>query len=62
MPASGPIHRKHQPLETLADPDHIDHIDMRTWVGKEWKPERFNKDGANFDDPYKRWKYAFLEK
>lgn len=49
-------------LETLSDSDHFDHEDMRTWVGKDWEPERFNRDGVNFDNPYKRWKYAFLEK
>ncbi len=48
-------------LETLADPEHHDHEDMRTWVGETWDPEHFNKAQVKFDNPYKRWKGAFLD-
>ena len=48
-------------LETLANPKHPDHRDMRAWVGKDYDPERFNPDTVRFDDPYKRWKNAFLK-
>lgn len=49
-------------LDTLSDPDHDDHEAMRTWVGEGWDPEKFNKDEVEFDNPYKRWKGAFLKK
>jgi hypothetical protein len=48
-------------LRTLNDPEDEDHDDMRTWVGEEWDPERFENDRVQFDHPYKRWKFAFLE-
>ena len=49
-------------MESIADPGHHDHKDMRIWVGKGWDPEKFNKDEVEFDYPYKRWKGAFLKK
>jgi hypothetical protein len=48
-------------LETLAKPKHPDHRDMRTWVGKDYDPERFNPEAVRFDNPHKRWEYAFLK-
>jgi hypothetical protein len=35
---------------------------MRTWAGEEWDPKRFDPDKVNFDNPYKRWQYAFLNR
>jgi len=46
----------------LADPEHEEHEEMRAWVGEDWDPEKFNPDEVEFDDPYKRWVQAFLEK
>jgi hypothetical protein len=49
-------------IEILSDPGHHDHEDMRTWAGKEWDPKRFDPDKVRFDNPYKRWQYAFLNR
>ena len=49
-------------IEVLSDPDHDDHEDMRTWAGKDWDPKRYDSDKVRFDNPYKRWQYAFLSR
>ena len=49
-------------IETLTDPDHNDYKDMRRWVGKDWHPEKFSSSDISFDNPYKRWRKAFLER
>ncbi len=48
--------------DILSDPGHSDHEDMQTWAGKDWDPKRFDPDRINFDNSYKRWQYAFLNK
>jgi len=49
-------------IETLSDTDHYDHKDMRMWVGEEWEPKRFDHRNVKFNNPYQRWKNAFLER
>jgi hypothetical protein len=49
-------------LKTLSDPKNDDYAEMRTWVGKDWHAERFDKNGVEFWDPHKRWRKAFLDK
>jgi hypothetical protein len=49
-------------LETLSDPDDAEYEDMKTWVGKDWHPEKFEQSAIEFRDPYKRWKREFLER
>lgn len=49
-------------IEVLSDPEHDDHEDMRTWAGKDWDPKRFDPASVRFDNPYKRWRYAFLSR
>lgn len=49
-------------VAVLADPEHADYQEMREWVGVEWSPERFNAAEVQFDNPYQRWKQAFLER
>lgn len=49
-------------LKTLSNPHDEDFKGMREWVGEHWNSESFNKDTIEFDDPYKRWVYAFLKK
>ena len=49
-------------LETLSDPTRDDYQDIKMWAGQDWNPEWFYKDLVKFDNPYKRWKSAFLEK
>ena len=48
-------------IETLSDPGHYDYEDMIKWAGKDWDPEKFSPSEVKFENPYKRWKYAFLE-
>ncbi len=49
-------------LKTISDIGNDDYEDMKRWVGQDWKADWFYKDLVKFDDPYKRWKFAFLEK
>ena len=49
-------------INTLSDPENDDYAEMKVWVGKNWNPEKFNKNDVKFDNPYKRWKTAFLER
>lgn len=47
-------------LRILADPKDDEYDSTKTWIGENWKPEVFNPDQVVFDNPYKRWVYAFL--
>ena len=58
----GGEHGYFEMLKTLSDPENDDYEDMRTWVGEDWNPEKFGKNDVKFDNPYKRWNTAFLEK
>lgn len=49
-------------LRTLSDPKDKDYKTMKAWVGKDWNSEKFDKNSIRFDNPYNRWKKAFLEK
>lgn len=46
-------------LEALADPDHEEHEELRTWVGEDYDPEAFDPAEVNFWDPAVRRKMAF---
>jgi hypothetical protein len=48
-------------IETLSDPKNDDYKEMKTWVGENWHPEKFDKNKVKFDNPYKRWRTAFLK-
>ena len=43
----GGIPGYHNLLETLADPKHPDHADLKEWIGGEWDAARFDLDAAN---------------
>jgi hypothetical protein len=49
-------------LKILSGPMNAEYKEMKRWVGKDWDPEKFDKDAIKFDDPYKRWEKAFPEK
>ena len=49
-------------VQILSNPDHEEYRDIRRWAGKDWDPEKFSADDVKFENPYKRWKYAFLER
>ncbi|MFQ5973697.1 MAG: plasmid pRiA4b ORF-3 family protein [Alphaproteobacteria bacterium] len=34
-------------LETIRNPQHPDHVEMRDWVGEEFDPEHFDLDAVN---------------
>ena len=46
-------------LEALADPDHEEHEQMRTWAGEDYDSEAFDPTEVNFWDPAVRRKIAF---
>jgi hypothetical protein len=46
-------------LEAVSDPDHEEHRDYLTWVGGQFDPGAFDLSSVSFDDPGKRWGYAF---
>ncbi|MFA6484443.1 MAG: plasmid pRiA4b ORF-3 family protein, partial [Bacteroidales bacterium] len=48
-------------LQVLADPEDEEYESTNIWVGEEWEPEAFHPDEVVFDNPYKRWVYAFLK-
>ena len=45
----GGIPGYYQLLETLADPKHPEHADMKDWIGGEWDMAHFDLDGTNDD-------------
>jgi len=49
-------------LEILSDPQDSEYEHMKSWIGENWGPEKFHKDRVKFDNPYFRWKNAFLKK
>lgn len=55
----GGIHGYKEFLEAIMDPTHEQHEDLLTWVGGNFQPEFFDPNKVRFDDPKKRWKYAF---
>jgi hypothetical protein len=34
-------------LETMADPGHPDHEELREWIGQDWDPDHFEVDSVN---------------
>ena len=55
----GVIHGYKGFLEAIKDPTHEQHEDLLTWVGCNFQLEFFDPIKVRFDDPKKRWKYAF---
>ena len=48
-------------LETLSDPDHEEYEETLEWLGGDFDPDHFNVSEVVFDDPEKRFEYAFHE-
>jgi hypothetical protein len=46
-------------LEIIEDPQHEEHQDMLNWIGEGFDPEHFHPAEVHFDDPDKRWGFAF---
>lgn len=57
----GGISGYYEMLKTLSNPEDEDYEDMKTWVGKNWNSEKFDKDKIKFMNPFKRWENAFLK-
>jgi hypothetical protein len=55
----GGVHGYEDFLEAIMDPKHEQHGDMLEWAGDDFEPERFDPSKVRFDDPRKRWNYAF---
>ena len=48
-------------LEIMNNPLHQEHQKMMEWYGKKFDSEAFNSEDVRFDNPKKRWEYAFIE-
>ncbi|HSR54414.1 MAG TPA: plasmid pRiA4b ORF-3 family protein [Acidobacteriota bacterium] len=48
-------------LEAVSDSAHEEHARMLEWVGGKFDPSDFSPQKVRFDDPDKRWQYAFEE-
>jgi len=46
-------------LEVLADPNNEEYEDMNRWTGGNYNPNDFDPSTVKFDNPRKRWEYAF---
>lgn len=46
-------------LEILSDPDHEEHPETSQWIGRPFDADTFDRSAVVFDDPDKRWDYAF---
>jgi len=57
----GGIHGYAEMLEILADETHCEHEAMLQWLGGAYDAQAFSASDVKFDDPKKRWRYAFLD-
>ena len=46
-------------LEILSDPENEEYEEWKEWLGEDFDPEHFDAKAVHFDDPKKRWNYAF---
>ncbi|MDD5094970.1 MAG: plasmid pRiA4b ORF-3 family protein [Dehalococcoidia bacterium] len=46
-------------LDILRDPSHPEHESMMEWVGGRYDPHVFDPVQVRFDNPKKRWQFAF---
>ena len=46
-------------LEVLADPENEEYESLNLWAGGNYDPEAFDAGSVKFDNPQKRWEYAF---
>jgi hypothetical protein len=46
-------------LKIIKDPTHEEHLSMLEWAGGEFDPEKFDPQSVHFDNPKKRWEFAF---
>jgi hypothetical protein len=47
-------------LRIIKDPSDEEHAETLAWVGGSYEPGRFEPSAVHFDDPYIRWRVAFL--
>ncbi|MFT5144407.1 MAG: hypothetical protein ACI80V_000599 [Rhodothermales bacterium] len=48
-------------LAGISDPQHPEHESYLAWLGAPFDPEAFDPSKVIFDDPDRRWRFAFLE-
>ena len=46
-------------LEIISNPNHEEYEEMVEWIGRPFHPHEFNQKLVKFDNPKKRWKFAF---
>jgi hypothetical protein len=49
-------------IDVLSNPENDDYESMKIWAGENWDADKFEANDVRFDDPYKRWRVAFLER
>ena len=48
-------------VEALLDPTDPDYEGLGEWIPEGWGPELFKPDKVQFDNPKRRWEYAFMQ-
>ena len=48
-------------LETISNPEHEEYENMMEWLDGNFDPESFDSNSIKFDNPKKRWEFAFCE-
>jgi len=46
-------------LDVIFDPQHEEFESARSWLGRDFEPERFDASSVRFTNPTARWKRAF---
>jgi len=46
-------------LRIIGDPADEEHENMKEWLGRPYKPNAFDTAKVHFDNPKKRWDFAF---
>lgn len=57
----GGVHGYQDFIEIMNDPLHQEHQRMIDWCRKKFDSESFSLGAVRFDNPKKRWEYAFIE-
>lgn len=57
----GGVHGYQDFVEIMKNPLHQEHQRMVEWCGKKFDSEAFSHSEVRFDNPKKRWEYAFIE-
>ena len=48
-------------VEAILDPEHPEYDAMNEWLPAGWGPELFKPEQVRFDNPTRRWRFAFAD-